>query len=93
MDHARISFLALASISLCTFGCQATRTAGQKVGKAAVAVPLFVAGGLINGILDSDETIIERERRERQERQWKQYWREHPDENRSMHEAFKDDDE
>lgn len=91
MVRTWLSLMVLALVSQCTLGCQATRTVGRKTGKATVAVPLFVAEGLINGILDSDETILERERRERQSQQWKQYWRDHPDENHSMHEAFKDD--
>lgn len=74
-----------------TAGCQATRTAGRKVGQAAVAIPLFVAEGLINGIFDSDETIVEQDQRERRERQWKQHWRDHPNDNPAMHEAFSDD--
>jgi hypothetical protein len=74
-----------------TAGCQATRTAGRKVGQAAVAIPLFVAEGLINGIFDSDETIVEQDQRERRERQWKQHWRDHPNDNPAMHEAFRDD--
>jgi hypothetical protein len=91
MQRTRFLLIVLASISLCMFGCQATRTAGRKVGKAAVAIPLFVAEGLINGMLDSDETIIEREQREHRERQWTQHWRDHPNDSRAMHEAFKDD--
>lgn len=77
---------------LCVTGCQATRTAGCKIGKASVAATSFIAKGIINGIFDSDdETIFEKERRDQRERRWKQYWREHPDENPAMHDAFRND--
>jgi len=70
-------------------GFQAISTAGRRIGKVSVAVPLFIAGGIINEIFDyNDESFFERERRKRP---WKQYWRERPDENPAMHEAFKDD--
>lgn len=91
MRFRYFSILVLALATAFTTGCQATRTAGRQVGQAAAAIPMFVVEGLINGIFDSDETIVERDRRERRERQWKQHWRDRPNENPAMHEAFKDD--
>jgi hypothetical protein len=91
MHRMRFSLIVMAFVFACATGCQATRTAGRKVGQAAVAIPMFVAEGLINGVFDSDETIIEEDRRELRERRWKQHWRDHPNENPAMHEAFKDD--
>lgn len=81
----------LLPIVLCMAGCQATRTAGHRIGKVAVAVPLIIAGVLIDGIFDSDETTSEKACRESQDRQWKQYWRTHPNSNPAMHDAFKND--
>jgi hypothetical protein len=91
MNRKHMRWMLLPSLLLCVTGCQATCTAGRKIGQAAFAVPSLVAEGIIRGIFESDETISERDRRERQERQWKQYWREHPNENPAMHDAFKDD--
>lgn len=91
MHQIRFPLFPLVSLLLCINGCQATRTASRKVGQAVVAIPLFIAEGLINSVLDSDETLIEQDRRERTDRQWKQHWRDHPNDNPAMHEAFKDD--
>ncbi len=67
-------------------GCHATR----KVGQAVVAIPLFVAEGLISGIFNSDETPIERARREQREQELKRFWGENPEKRPPMHEAFMD---
>ena len=75
MNHTRLNLIVLPSLVLWAIGCQAARTAGHKVGQAAVAVPVFIAKGVITGIFDSDETILERDHRERHERKWKQHWR------------------
>lgn len=57
-----------------------------------------IAGGIVRGALgikksDSDDPARRRrkERKLREERKWIQYWRDHPDTNPAMTEAFKDD--
>lgn len=91
MNNKRLRWIMLLPIVLCVAGCQATRTASHRIGQIAVAVPLILAGVIIDGIFDSDETDNEESCRKSQDRQWKQYWREHPNTNPAMHEAFKDD--
>lgn len=69
-------------------GCAAAKKTGQVAGGATA----WLAGAMIDGILDGDdETPIEEYERERRERKWKQHWREHPDVNPAMTAAFKDD--
>ena len=72
-------------------GCQATRTVGKKVGVAVVLTTCFLGNALINGLLDSDETILEKEARQKRERAWKQHWRDHPNDVPAMTERYKDD--
>jgi hypothetical protein len=79
--------LGLASIGGCASAC----ATGGKAGKTTFALPWLVAKGCVDGWLERDETAIERDRREQRDRQWKQHWRDHPDENHAMHEAFRDD--
>ena len=57
-----------------------------------------IAAGLLRsalGIKKSDEVgstqRLKKERKLKEERKWIQYWRDHPNENRAMTEAFKDD--
>ncbi|WP_168564953.1 hypothetical protein [Crateriforma spongiae] len=68
-------------------GCAAV----QKTGEVAVGATAFIAEGIINGIFDNDESILERDHRERNERRWKQVWRDNPDVNPAMTAAYKDD--
>lgn len=91
MKRARIVLFFLTVTLLNAVGCQATQKASHQVGKAAVAVPILLVEGLVDGIFDSDESGMERVHRERREREWKQYWRDNPTENPAMHEAFRDD--
>jgi hypothetical protein len=90
MKHIE-KLLFLPSVLVLCCGCQSMRTAGRRAGEIALKAPLFVAEGIVNGILDTDETLAQQEARENQEREWKQHWRDNPNTNRAMHEAFKDD--
>ncbi|MEM9365327.1 MAG: hypothetical protein AAGD07_04965 [Planctomycetota bacterium] len=56
----------------------------------AVGATAWLAGAMIEGLLD-DETIEEQHCREQNERRWKQVWRDYPDVNPAMTAAFKDD--
>lgn len=87
MRQKRLSRALLIATLLVGSGCQATR----KVGQFAIGVPIALTKGLIEGILDTDETILEKERRLARDRAWKQHWRDHPNDSPAMHEAFKDD--
>ena len=81
--------LLVISVSACALaaGCQATR----KVGEVAVAMPFLVAEGLIDGLFESEDRVVDLDRRERRNREWKQHWQDHPEVNPAMHDAFKDD--
>jgi hypothetical protein len=91
MNRIRLSPIVVSLMIACGLGCASTSAARRKPGQAIVVFPLLVAQEFIKGILDSDETAIERDRKARRDRQWKQHWRDHPDENRAMHEAFRGD--
>lgn len=91
MKRARIVLFFITVALPGAAGCRATQKASHQVGKAAVAVPILLVEGLVDSIFDSDESGMERIHRERSEREWKQYWRDNPNENPAMHEAFRDD--
>ena len=87
MRHNRPLLVTIGMFFLILSGCQASRD----VGKGVVAVPFILAEGLLDGLLDDEDSFVDRERRQSQRRQWKQYWRDHPEESPAMHDAFKDD--
>ena len=58
------------------------------VGKGVMLVGGFVFYVWLN---DDDETPLEKQSRLGNERAWKRYWRNNPDKNPAMTEAFKDD--
>lgn len=87
MNNGRIRWIVVLPIVFCVTGCQATRTATRRIGKIAVAVPLFI----MKGMFDSDETSDEKDPHDSEERKWKQFWRAHPNMNPAMHDAFKND--
>jgi hypothetical protein len=72
-------------------GCQAMRSSGKKVGGAVVGATCYLGGALLNGLLEPNETILEKEARQKNERAWKQHWRDHPDEIPAMTERYKND--
>jgi hypothetical protein len=80
-----IAAVVLASIT----GCAAVK----KTREVAVGATAWLTEGIVNGVFDRDETIIEQDHRERNERKWKQVWRDNPDESPTMTAAFKDDHE
>lgn len=80
-----IAFVALATST----GCAAVR----KTGAVAAYATAGIAIGIINGIFDDDETMLERDAREKNERRWKQAWRDNPGINPAMTAAYKDDNE
>jgi len=71
----------------CVSGCAMAKRAGH----VAMGATAWLAGAMIDGLLDDDETPIEQHRREQHQRKWKQAWRDNPDVNPAMTHAFKDD--
>ncbi len=80
--------LLLLVAGVCLTGCTPVRRAGSIVKTATLATTAFVAEGVLNGLLDSDESSSEKICRKDQERRWKEYWRDNPDRNPAMTEAF-----
>ncbi len=89
---ARVRFLLiLVLVGATLVGCQATRTAGEKVVGAIVGATCFLGNAVLDGLLEPIETVFERETRQKSERRWKQHWRDHPNEVPAMTEKYKDD--
>ena len=83
----RIAILLLVAVASLT-GCTPARRLGSIAKTATYATTAFVAEGVMNGLLDNDESDAKRIGREDYERRWKQYWRDNPDRNPTMTKAF-----
>ena len=71
---SRYASLLLQIVCISTSGCTPARRLGSMVGYAALAVPVIVADGLVNGLLDNDESPSEKLAREDRDEAWKGYW-------------------
>ncbi len=79
-------FVLIACLLIC--GCVTARRIGIATGKVALAAPFFLAEGLIDGLLDSDESNSERLRKKRIDEDAKRYWLANPHLNPQMTEAI-----
>ncbi|WP_146448461.1 hypothetical protein [Bythopirellula polymerisocia] len=78
------NIILLTIVAMSAIGCTPIQRVGGAIQTATVATTSFVARGLLNGIFEEKEDTAE-------ERQWKQYWRDNPEVNPRMTEAFAKD--